>query len=77
MSVLALYGLLSTAHAACLPSDTACALHDSQSSQDDEEETQTNADENNCQYMSYMLPSEACMNNLHDELACSACPKMK
>jgi len=76
MSVIALLGLLSTAHAASPSSSSGSAWNVPQSSQDDEEETLTIGDEG-CQYMSYMLPSEACMNSLHDELACSACPKTK
>lgn len=77
LAVFAFLGFLSTANAACPDDDAGCTANDPPATQDDEDETETSGSENACPYMSYMLPSEACMNSLHDELACSACPKTK
>lgn len=77
MAVFALLGLLSTGHAACPSDNPNCTVSDAANALDAEDDTPTVGDESACQYMSYMLPSEACMDNLHDELACSACPKSK
>ena len=77
VAVFALLGLLSAAHAACPSDNPNCTVSDATNAQDDEDETPTLGEESACQYMSYMLPSEACMNSLHNELACRACPKSK